>query len=137
MNYPQPSVTVKIVVGELDAELFTNQSLIGTSLASHSEQTIMEVEFYDYLGQPLSPTKSVVLNDNREEQFNVIETSAAHKVGHYGDSDYFARWHVESNKLIAAGARSSTTSLITQIDYFALLELQTNDKRYTKFRFIQ
>lgn len=97
----------------------------------------MELEFYNRQGQPIEPTRSVVLNDDREEQFNVTGTSAAHRVGHYGDTSYFARWHVEGNKLIAEGAKSSSQNLLTQIDRFGLIELKTNDMSYTVFKFIE
>ena len=78
-----------------------------------------------------------MVNDDREQQFNVSTTSEAHVVGHHGEDNYYARWYVKDNKLIANGAKSTSSGLITQIDRFGLVELQTNDKSYTKFKYIQ
>ena len=112
--------------------------MVGKTFADISGQRIFELEFYDYLGNPITSESSIVVQDDSEVEFSVGESSSVHAIGKRNSVEFTERWQIVDNKLVVNAATSTSTNLpITEVYYFALKELNTNDKSYTKFKYIQ
>ena len=116
----------------------TNQNIIGKSQAEISEQTLLRVEYYDYLGNPIRATENVVLRLDTQTEYNITETESSHSFGTRIGGNVTAIWKVVDNALeVKAIESTATTRIVESAYYFELEKLKTEDKEYTRFKFIQ
>lgn len=97
---------------------------------------MIELEFYNYLLQPLSPnvlTTNVVIPTTSE--FEVTEAPAVHEIGTIGEVRYRGRWYIEEGKLKVQSLNASE-ELITNVKYWKLSGLTTSERTYSKFKFM-
>lgn len=124
-------------MGELDTNLLTNQSLVGRKTNEIVDETLLEIEFYNYLGEPINPTQDVIVRSYDLEEYDITNEQTTHVIAHAEGRNIGAGWKIENNKMIVIGLQPSAGRTIDQVYYFSLKQLDTNDKSYTKFKFIQ
>ena len=129
-------VIIKVKIGSHDDNLFTNQSIVGKPTSDYTNKIVIELEFYNYLLQPLSPnvlTTNVVVPAGNE--FEVDETPAVHEIGTIGETRYRGRWYIEEGKLKVLSLNAGS-ELITSVKYWNLSGLTTSERIYSKFKFM-
>lgn len=100
-------------------------------------ETLLEVRFSDYLGNPIAPTESVIVRQNTGTKYNVTEEEQDIPFGLRPNGFVHANWKVDGDKIIAIGANDTTAREITSIFSFGFVSLTTSDKSYTKFKYTQ
>lgn len=131
---------MRIVVGELRNDLVTNSSIIGQTQQAISGQTILQLQFFNYLREPLTPTSVSVLNSELSPNaFRVVAEYSGHAIGRAGDENVTvqSRWYTEENLMKVTGSPVSNTNVINYVYSFQLTELATEAQTYTKFKYIQ
>lgn len=127
-----------MLIGSHDNNLYTNQELVGQILHDIGNRTeIIKLQFYNYLGEELLPlaitTKSQV---PQQAAFSVNQEAKGHQIGMIEPGNYNATWSIEGAYLIVINTWTGQ-DVVTEVNRFELLELQTSERSYTKFKFIQ
>lgn len=108
--------------------------------AAISGQTILQLQFFNYLREPLTPSYVSVLNSElTSNAFRVIAEYSGHAIGRAGTdaSTVQSRWFTEDNLMMVTGSPTASTNEINYVYGFKLTELATVDQTYTKFKYIQ
>lgn len=111
--------------------------MVGKTLAQISNQVVLELEFFDYLLNPIEPRQNVIVRDGTSTEYVITDVDMAHPFGHRDGSSFQVFWRVESNKMILTAAESSRNQVINMIYYFAMKQFDTTEKSYTKFKYLQ
>ena len=127
-----------MLIGSHDNNLYTNQELVGQILHDIGNRTeIIKLQFYNYLGEELLPlaitTKSQV---PQQAAFSVNQEASGHQIGKIEPGSYVATWNIEGAYLKVINTWTGQ-DVVTEVNRFELLELQTSERSYTKFKFIQ
>lgn len=97
--------------------------------------TIVEIELYDYVMQPITPT--VIQLKRGTITFDVTTEQRARQFGHTSDSaDFNAYFVIEDNKLKVKYLVSTSNKTISEVNTFEFTMLTTTDSEFTKFKFI-
>ena len=110
---------------------------MGKTLGELSDQIVIEIEFYDYTMRQIIPDVNVVAVSGSAEQFEITENQTTHILGERGGTNFRTFWVNETNKMKVTMPNISSQEQITSVRYFALKELNTSEKSYTKFKYIQ
>lgn len=96
------------------------------------------MEYYDYLGNPIRAAENVVLRVDNQTEYSINETISSHSFGTRTGGNVTAIWKITDNMLeVTAIESTSTTRIVESAYYFKLKALKTEEKEYTKFKFIQ
>lgn len=97
----------------------------------------MEVQFSDYLGNPIYPTENVVLRNNTLTEYIVTEEESDHPFGSRTGGNVHSNWKIEGDKMKVVGIKEVQPREITGVFEFKFISLTTSDKSYTKFKYVQ
>ena len=107
--------------------------MVGQTTAEINGQSVLQLEFYDYLLQPINP-QELTLTTFQQYIWNGEEVRIT-----YGTSQS-ARTHIKVNisqNVLTGIADDAYNSPIRSLSNIILDKLTTTDKEYTKFKFIQ
>lgn len=128
-------VVVKITTGELDNNLITNQSIVGKTSQEISGQTIIECEFYDYQNRKLAPTEIMVRDKTTNQLYQITAEASEHRIGQREGGILNKTWNITADNLLVIASESTSTRVITNIDYFDIESITTNERSYSEFSY--
>ena len=102
------------------------------STAEVLDQTLLQIEFYDYTLQRLVPTQ-VELTEFIPQIIQSEGTRISYGISTNGRTHAIAK--IENNTLSAVGS-DNNTQVIRVLQTITLTKLTTTDKEYTKFKFL-
>lgn len=126
-------VVVKITTGELDNDLMTNQSIVGKTSQEIAGQTVLECEFYDYKNRRLSPTEIMVRDATTNQLYQITDEATEHRIGQREGGNLLKMWSITNENLLVLAGESTSTRVITNIDYFRIESLTTIERSYSEF----
>lgn len=114
----------------------TNQSLVGKTRTEIVGMTFIELQLFDYLGNPIEGVQSIV-EQQSGAQYTITPQEAIHPFGMLSTSSVLNAYYlIEGNRLIVHGGQQTGTQTVAEVYKLKLLSLTTSERVYTKFKFI-
>lgn len=113
----------------------TNQSLIGKTRTDIIGMKFIELQFFDYLGNPIEGVQSIV-EQQTGTQYTITPQETIHPFGMMSTSTALnAYYSVEGNRLIVHGGQQTGPQTVTEVYKLKLLSLTTSERVYNKFKY--
>lgn len=97
----------------------------------------MKVEFYDYLMRPLEPISTLIVADITGQVETITTEESRQRIGTREGGALSALFQIVGNSMQITGEVVEATQPVTQIFRYEFTELNTSEKSYTSFRYIQ
>lgn len=130
-------VTIKAIIGTHDGNLITNNDLLNRTPASYYDQELIKLEFYNYLGEKISPIRikfSSYLEAAGTQEREVANEQVQFRFAHMSSSNTNAGAQIINGDFVAIGVSENATRT-REIAKLQILELETTENTYTEFVF--
>lgn len=100
-------------------------------------QTLLKVELYNYLMQPIEPNSTIVIRNDSEATYEITNEVSQHYFARREGAGILEDWQLQNNTMVVTGAETTQTQEIVSVFYFRFAQLNTSEQSYTKFKYIQ
>lgn len=125
-----------MLIGSHDNNLYTNQDLVGETTTEVLNTIVMQLQFLDYLGNPIEPTSITTSAIERPQTIlTITDEPRVVGLGNREGGGYGGNASVVNDTMQIVSV-SPAGHIIESVYHFQLLELTTSEKTYSKFKFM-